>query len=260
MPLTYFNNYASLYDEHFSDTLIGNAQRSRVHDYLVTLNLKEKVGLELNCGTGKDAVFLANRCKRIVCTDISTSMMEITNGKTSSLKNVSVLNSSIQEVHTNTSEVFDFVFSNFGGLNCLSKEELLSVTQKSLSFTHANSDLLFVIMSKKCIWEKVYFACKGNIKNALRRRSGNCTVKENDKHEFPVYYYSPAEIQDIFSPNYTIERCLPVGLFVPPSYLNIFFNKRKFLFSVLLKLDNIFSKVSLFSDYADHYLIHLKRK
>lgn len=259
MPQTYFDNYASDYDIHFSDTLIGKAQRLCVHNYIKSFNLKDKVGLELNCGTGTDAVFLAAQCQEIVCTDISGAMVEITKTKTATLNNVSVIQSSIQEVQNTNSKRFNFVFSNFGGLNCLTKEELIILSDKSFSFTHLDSDLFFVIMSKKCLWERVYFTCKGSLKKASRRKQTNNMVTEKGD-KFPVYYYSPGEITAMFSSNYKTVSCLPVGLFVPPSYLNPFFNKRPFLFSVLLKLDDVFSKTSWLSDYADHYIIHLKRK
>ena len=71
-----FNNYAEQYDEHFTNSLIGKAQRQRVYSYLSTLNyFTNKDILEVNCGTGEDAKIFSEHNAHVTATDISEKMI-----------------------------------------------------------------------------------------------------------------------------------------------------------------------------------------
>jgi hypothetical protein len=100
---------------------------------------------------------------------------------------------------------------------------------------------------------------KLDLKNAFRRGNKNgVQVSLNDK-AFTSYYYSPSRIRNLFKNHFTTLSVLPVGFFIPPSYLNSFFEKRKSLFGLLSKLEKS-SGYSFLSSYSDHYLIHLKKR
>ena len=71
-----FDPVADLYDEIFSNTRIGKAQRDIVWKYLRKKNLINKNILELNCGTGVDAIHLAQN-NRVTATDASEAMLRI---------------------------------------------------------------------------------------------------------------------------------------------------------------------------------------
>ena len=76
-----FDQIASSYDETFTYTEIGKKQRNIVWDYLKrTLPADTQLDiLELNCGTGEDALFLANIGHSVTATDASEEMLNITN-------------------------------------------------------------------------------------------------------------------------------------------------------------------------------------
>ena len=71
-----FDNYAEHYDEHFTNSLIGKAQRQQVYSYLSTLNyFTNKKILEINCGTGEDAKVFSEHKSHVTATDISEKMI-----------------------------------------------------------------------------------------------------------------------------------------------------------------------------------------
>jgi SAM-dependent methyltransferase len=259
MPQAYFDNYALEYDAHFTASAVGIAQRKIVHSLLAQVLSKNSGVLEINCGTGEDAVFIASRCKEIICTDVSHKMTMVTGTKTRSLQNCHVITSSIQDLNKNTDKKFDVVFSNFGGLNCLDEAELKQFAKSSVALTNAGSDIVIVVMGRKCVWERLYFTFKREYKKASRRRDGHALATINGT-EFSVYYYSPEYVVKLFAGDYKLVNKKPVGLFIPPSYLNTFFSRNSFVFSALCFFERVAGRFSFFSDYADHYLLHFKRK
>jgi hypothetical protein len=81
-----------------------------------------------------------------------------------------------------------------------------------------------------------------------------------DGVKFKTYYYSPADIKKIFADRYEVVGIRPIGLFVPPTYMEGYFTSRKFSLKCLSLLDRIFGRVSFLSNYADHFLIILEKK
>jgi ubiquinone/menaquinone biosynthesis C-methylase UbiE len=254
-----FDNYAAEYDSHFTNSLIGKAQRKVVHNYLAHIANKNHSVLELNCGTGEDAIIISSLFDQVLCTDISSEMIKICKEKTLHLKNCKTMNLSIQEIDKNVNDRFDLIFSNFGGLNCLSDKELKSFSDSCFHLSKNEGNLVFVIMGRKCLWEKFFFRMRKEIEKSKRRSLPNGVETNIKGSVFNTYYYSPNEIQELFKKHYTLKKIRPVGFFVPPSYLEPLMLKHRFLFSLFVMLDKLTSRIPFLSDYADHYIIHLKK-
>ena len=119
-----FDKIAHNYDDGFSNTVLGKMQRQIVWDYLAkNINIKKSLNiLELNCGTGEDALWLASKGHKVVATDISENMIRVAKNKAKSStfgKNISFSILDISSPDTFPTETkFDIIFSNFGGLCC----------------------------------------------------------------------------------------------------------------------------------------------
>src|ERR1700684_152928 len=72
-----FDLLAEEYDTEFTRTLVGRAQRDAVWNVLDRHFKAGQRMLELNCGTGEDAVHLAHRGIRVVGCDASEKMIEV---------------------------------------------------------------------------------------------------------------------------------------------------------------------------------------
>lgn len=254
-----FDEYASRYDEHFTFSHIGKLQRRMVYKNLLPLLHPNNVMLELNCGTGHDAFALISHVKSILATDISPAMIAECHAKSQKkIEGLKFETIGIQEINKKI-ENYNFVFSNFGGLNCLSKSEFKAFAENCRRFSMPGTELFFVILGRKCIWEKLYFLLKFNYSNAFRRKGQDGVSTHLNDRRFNIWYYSPKEIKRFFESQFEVRSQGPVGLFVPPSYLDTFFKNKNILLKLLGSLDNFFCKFKMLANYGDHFYIHLKK-
>lgn len=257
-----FDEYASEYDAHFTFSHIGKLQRARVWYYMQDALIVPKNILEINCGTGYDAMELAKQGHTVTATDASGKMIEVAKArkKDGAVKTkpyfeqakFSELKEKLQ------GQKFDLIFSNFGGLNCIDAVELKKLSADLAELLTSNGKMVFVIMARKCGWERLYFTLKGNKTRANRRRSKNGVQTMISTSTFNTWYYSPQEVEHIFEEHFSMEAVYPVGLFIPPSYLEAYFAKYPTQLKVLAVLENLFA-TSMLSNYADHFVIELNR-
>lgn len=263
-----FDHIATEYDEHFTHSLIGKAQRQLVLQYLEPLLLQQEyiTVLELNCGTGEDAKWMAQHGATVVATDISANMIQQAEAKIEAAgltqqvicKQIDINN--IQ--HIAGIEKFDLIFSNFGGLNCIAPEKLHELLQYQLpALLNNNGSMIFVIMPTFCLWESFFHTITFKWKNVFRRLTNTAvTASVGNGASIKTWYYSPNWLKQHLHTSTTVQKVMPVGFFIPPSYLNLFAAKRPKLFALLNKLESTVSNYSFLASAADHYLIHLKNK
>ena len=154
---------------------------------------------------------------------------------------------------------FDLILSNFGGLNCLDKNELSHLLNSVCTILSEKGKLILVIMPKNTLWEKVYFILKGKFKTAFRRTK-KVAFANVDGISVPTYYYNPKDIVNLSKSNFDCLAIKPVGFFIPPSYLEPFFKNKKGFLRLLNSLESKIKNWSFLSKYADHYLIVLQKK
>lgn len=260
MSESIFDSSAHNYDVDFTQTPIGIMQRNRVYKYLLPLLSSQTKLLEINCGTGHDAINLAPKVSSVLATDLSQSMIEVAKKKVmeSKLTNIDFNCADINLLHKSLDGSFDLLLSNFGGLNCLSENELKSFSKNISSHISKNGLLVLVIMARKCWLENLWYLLKKDDRFQRRKTTTGLLTKINNS-TFRTYYYSPKEIRSIFGPHFLIKKVRPVGLFIPPSYLNSFFKNKKWALNVLNFLEAVFGSFSFLSNYADHYIITLEK-
>jgi ubiquinone/menaquinone biosynthesis C-methylase UbiE len=261
---TPFDTAAEVYDSEFTFSLIGRAQRKIVHGYLEDNLDKEKIHyvLELNCGTGEDAVFFAKKGFDVLATDVSEEMLKTTGDKIKSagLENkICIRKLDINDLPgENFEKKFDLIFSNFGGINCIGKNTLDELTSSFRKILNPSGRVILIVLPSICLWEIIYFLFKGKFKEAFRRRRrSGLEVKIKDE-KVTAYYYPPKELAKIFAPNFKIINLKPVGFFIPPSYMNNYFNKREKSFGILNKLEGYIKNRSSLSSLSDHFLIDMQ--
>src|SRR5688572_31548965 len=158
-----FDHIASSYDSSFTRTPIGQLQRRQVWNYLekTMLELKRLDILELNCGTGEDAVLFSEKGFNIVATDVSEEMLKITQEKVQQYSMQNRISSQFLDLDSFDDSLFekkfDLVFSNFGGLNCINPESLQKLLTKLPSILSPEDRFVAVIMPNMSLMEPVYF-------------------------------------------------------------------------------------------------------
>lgn len=250
--MTAFDLESGIYDEVFTHTRIGISQRNKVHDYIDSILDKNQTIdiLELNCGTGEDAKFLSGY-GQVLATDYSDGMLDIARSKIGTRRNIEFrkldLTSDFYLDHK-----YDLIFSNFGGLNCLSQSQLHDLSKCIELHLNKGGSFLAVLMPRDTILEKWYRTAK-NEKHIFQARSNvqPIRVKVNEGN-VETFFFNPDEFSEAFA---TFKVCHTFATGFIPSYLE----KSKY-FSFLSSLENLFLKMQMNPKYGDHYLIHLKAK
>ncbi|WP_435354585.1 methyltransferase domain-containing protein [Emticicia sp. SJ17W-69] len=254
-----FDQIANDYDQSFTYSTIGKVQRSLVWNYLEKVQLGNEIKsvLEINCGTGEDALWLAKKGINVLATDISEKMIKIANKKGREHTNVSYQVTDFQKINNRK---FDLIFSNFGGLNCISPSAFsVWLNEKMPSLLKENGRVILVIMPKFCLSESLFFLVKLQLKKVFRRLSKQpLEAKLDAETTIKTWYHSAKFIRKNIPNNCKINDIRPIGFFIPPSYLNSFVEKRPNFFRILLKLENRINQFSFFANFSDHYLIEIQ--
>lgn len=259
-----FDQIATEYDVDFTQSATGKLQRNAVWHFLEKemKTAKPLKILELNCGTGEDAIWLAKKGHSVFATDISKEMLAIAKAKCeaaglSEQITFSVLDISRPGSYPNDLK-FDFIFSNFGGFNCMMPEVLKEIFPKLNQLLLPNGRLAVVVMSKFCLWESVYFLAKGRFSKTIRRNRKTPLKVPVGNQMVETWYFSPADIKQFSGAGFKTRKIQPVGFFLPPSYLDRFFSRNRKLLSALNWFEKNISKVSFFAPYSDHYFIEME--
>ncbi|WP_445453233.1 class I SAM-dependent methyltransferase [Flavobacterium sp. 25HG05S-40] len=254
-----FDKAAPYYDASFTNSKIGKIQRELVYKQLEKKMISVQNILEINCGTGEDARWLAQQNFRVTATDISTKMIEVAKSKVVH-ENLTFNKVDIKAIAMEFSgQKFDLIFSNFGGLNCLSKPELAQFFTDSNTLLSEKGKMVLVIMPKHTLWEQGYFLAKAQFSSAFRRNK-EVVVADVDGEKVPTYYYNPKDIVNLAGNDFEMLDHKPIGFFVPPSYLESFFKNKGGILRFLLGLENKISNRSFLSKRADHYILTLQKR
>jgi ubiquinone/menaquinone biosynthesis C-methylase UbiE len=199
-----FDHIATSYDLDFTNSVIGQLQRKRVWRFLEDI-LPEMDGLEileLNCGTGEDAILFGDRGFNIIATDISEEMLKVTQQKVQQFSLQHKISSHYLDLEafdeTIFNKKFDLIFSNFGGLNCINPEALQKLINKIPSILTPGGRFVAVIMPRYCLWEAFYFLSKFQFKKAFRRWTKNEVPANLNGVSQKTWYYLISEIEQMF--------------------------------------------------------------
>lgn len=250
-----FTKQSLIYDEYEKSNEILEWMRQQVYDAaLKYLKPGDKI-LELNSGTGRDSLYFAKLGFEVLCTDLSDGMIEKISEKIKKENpgnRIRVLQCSFTELDKLSDEKFDFIFSNFGGLNCIN--DLRAVTRHFPNLLNENGKVCLVIMPPVCPWEIIQIF-KFKFKFASRRFSKFGADANVEGVSFKTYYFSYKKIKSAFGSKFKITYKQGLAVFTPIPQMENFIKKHLTLVKLLQKLDEMFSKHFPFNLVGDHLII-----
>lgn len=261
-----FDTTAHNYDARFTRTLIGTAQRELVWRYLdgIAPAGSRRTILDLACGTGEDALWLARRGHTVTASDASAGMIEAAREKLRAEKiasTVTLLRHPMEEIGAaDLRGPFDLILSNFGGMNCLPAPALARLAPDLRSRLTPEGRLVVVVMTRFCAWESLYFLLRGSPARAFRRRSGAAVAARLEGAEIPIWYHSAASLAGAFAPSFTLTTVRPVGCFIPPSYLEPLVAAHPAVFRFLRSCERGAANIGPFAALADHALLDFQAR
>lgn len=261
---TAFSRQSAVFDNEYAENKIVAYKRERVRSVLQKYLPNNSNILELNSGTGDDAIWLAQNGHKVHATDISEGMQVMLKQKVIAAgltENISTEICSFTDLDKLTNhQLYDCIFSNFAGLNCA--KDLSHVLAHFSSLLKPNGTVTLVIMPKFSLWEFL-LAFKGEFKLAFRRLTS--TKKHGAKahimgQHFRCWYYNPSYITKYLKDDFTLLQLEGMCTIVPPSFIENFPIKFPKFFKFLVKLEGQLKSIWPFTIIGDYYIITLKKQ
>lgn len=251
-----FDAVAQRYDEQFTDSRLGRLLRRRVWRILGDQFGAGSHILEIACGTGEDAVWLAQQGVTVTACDGSGAMVRAAREKASRAgvaHAVRVTQQSLQSLASDAASdldgPFDGALSNFGGLNTIG--DWREVGSSLARLLRPGARAVLVPMGPFCPWEFVWYAGHGQLSEALRRRRQPAKARIG-AHVIPIWYPSVRRLRDDLKPWFRLLQVQSLGLWLPPSYLSHLVDRFPRAFSALERLEQATAVLS--GGWGDHYI------
>ena len=254
-----FDCIAEEYDSIFTFSTIGRLQRQVVWNRLLAVFPAGGHILELNCGTGIDALFMMNAGMNVTACDASPRMIEVARQRTAKVNTRAgeFVALSTEDLHALPGTApFDGLLSNFAGLNCVT--DLKTFTRQAARRLKPGAPLLLCFLTRFCLWESVYYLLRGDPRKALRRCGGISLARVGD-FSFPVHYRTLSDLRQIFSPEFRLVAIEGVGITVPPSYLEPWIAAHPRVLRKMSAFDDIVRRWPGVRAVGDHMLVHLEK-
>ncbi len=255
-----FDRIATSYDIDFTDSRIGRAQRAEVWKVLGSIFRANESLLELNCGTGEDAFFLAALGISVFSCDASQQMiLRAEHRLRESREPLPVVfchlpTERIAELNPPTH--FDGVLSNFSGLNCVA--DLAPLSAELAKLTRVGGQLLLCLSTRYCLIEILYYMLHGQPRKALRRCKGR-TQTSLCGLPLAVYYPTIGELRRTFSPHFLLRSIRGIGVAIPPSYLESWAHRHPRAFGLLCRIEAHLATLPILRSTGDHVLLRFER-
>ncbi|MBC7830029.1 MAG: class I SAM-dependent methyltransferase [Chitinophagaceae bacterium] len=257
-----FNKQSAVFDEEYAHNSIVNYKRNRVRDHILQFIRPGSNILELNAGTGEDAIYFARSGHKLHATDISQGMQDTLRKKVKQQnleKNVSTELCSYTSLgKLKKRGPYDLIFSNFAGLNCT--QELDKVLCEFEHLLKPHGIITLVMLPKFCLWETLLIF-KGKFKTAFRRFFSSQGRRSHIEGKyFKCWYYNPGQITKILQKSFTVVNIEALCVVVPPSYIEHFAERHPRSYRYLKKKENILKSKWPWKYIGDYYIISLQKK
>lgn len=252
--------FSSVYDEYEKidqQGIVAKWMRKRVHKHLLNYLNKDDEILELNAGSGIDAFFLAKKGFKVFATDVSNGFVEYFSKKI----NKEQLESKIEFQQLSFTEIsslnrkFDYIFSNFGGLNCI--ENLDDVLLNFDKLLNPGGKVSLVIMPKICFWEWLWFY--KSFKKAFRRLKSKPEKANVDGFEIDVWYHNYKTIIKYLEKDFKLLKVENLAFFAPTGANDDFAIKFPKIYKILTYLDEKLNFLQA-RGIGDYFIISLEKR
>lgn len=260
LVLEAFSRQAWSFDSYEESNKILKHLRSQIrHEALEYFPRKGKI-LELNAGTGLDALYFAQQGYNVHATEVAPGMLQELNKKAAENETpgeISVQKCSYLELEPVHKGPFDGIFSNFGGLNCTSCPD--QVFKHFSGLLKPGGHAVLIMMPPVCPWELSYLF-RGKPGLAFRRLQGKKASTHLEGINFTTWYFSPSQVKKAFPEGFRKISLKGLASLLPPPYMENFPERFPGLFGFLQKADRLLRGYFPFNRWADHFILVMRRE
>jgi len=255
-----FDAAAPVYDSEYEDLHGIKRLRSIISPIYLRYFSAGQTILELNCGTGTDALFLGRNGVNVLATDVSPRMIgevqeKVTQSHLSHLVSARIL--SYHDLHHLENRTFDGAYSNMGGINCT--DDLPAIAASLGALVKPGGYFIATVMPDFCLWETIAFLARLQFRKAFRRRKAGGVSAHVHGGRVQTHYHSPGKFEAAFAPFFERVFLMGLNIFTPPPNSTNAYGSMPKAIRVLEKVDDSISRLPFFSSIGDHYLIVLRR-
>ncbi len=254
-----FSRKAAKYDAYCAGNAAVQWSLNVIRTRVLALLSADGELLELNAGTGRDALWFAQRGINVHATDFADGMLAEISKKAASHNalHATRITHEAADFHdlraiARPAAGYDLIFSNFGGLNCT--EDLSAVCAQFHRLLKPGGHVALVVMPPLCPWELAQ-ALRGQFKTATRRLHAGGTRAHVEGAHFVTRYFTPASVLRALGPRFSNARLRAVSLFSPPSFVERFPARLPRVFNALTRLDEATGHWPLLRSMGDYVLI-----
>ena len=258
---TAFTRQSTVFDNIYAGNTIVHYKRQRVRHHVQALIAPGSHILELNAGTGEDAIYFAQQGYRVHATDISEGMQDMLRKKTAQAGLEDAISTELCSYtdlqHLQHKGPYDAVFSNFAGLNCTG--DLDKVITSLAPLLKPGGYATLVILPRFCLWETL-LVFKGKFTTAFRRFFSNKGRRAHiEGAYFSCWYYNPSYVKRAAAPFFEVVATEGLCTLVPPSYIEGFAEKYPKAYAWLVKKEERLKNKWPWKSIGDYYIISLRK-
>lgn len=250
MTTTVFDTHAETYDS-VAESALGRELRARVRAVVGDFVDQGDVVLDLGCGTGLDAAWLAPRVRSVFGVDASAAMVDRARDRCAAFDNVIVEHGDAASFRAE--EPVDLVLANFGVINCVGDLRLFA--DRLLELLAPGGHAVLVTMARWCPIEIAIAAVTRNVALLRRRRSTPEQLStESAYHGLAVQYASANDVDEAFGDHLRLVHSESLGLVLPPFEQRVWVEGRPNLLRRLATLDQRLGRVGARAGLGDHHI------
>jgi SAM-dependent methyltransferase len=256
-----FDTAALEYDTSFAGLQPGRWYREMVWREMDRYFEEGTEVLDLGCGTGEDAVYLARRGVRVRAVDVSEGMLEKARDKTRAADlegRISFTHGDLSDLASDEEPLSDGALSDFGPLNCL--EDLAPFAEGLAGRLKPGAPVLLVVMGPICPWEILWYLLHFRFPTAFRRFKRGLQAPVGGGPTIAVWYHSPRAMRRAMQPYFEVRDLVGIGSLLPPPYLSGLVARAPKLFGWIARIDRRLGHFFPFTWLNDHYLLVVTRR
>lgn len=215
--------------------------------------------LDVGCGTGTDAIFLAKRGIRVVGIDSSPAMIAEARGKLADRdaeEPVELRVMDVRDLDTLPRGAFDGLISAFAGLS--TAVDLSGFAASAAGILRPRGHALLHLLNRTSLWEWLGLVRSRRIGAARRLGTQSVRTFTIGSGSVPHHLYRAAEAyRRFFSTDFALRRAYGIGILRPPHTV------RRFPSTVVAGLDRLerpLRSVRPFRDWGRFFVLELEKR